>query len=126
MRALNTTVGVYILANFVIKFSDFDFLELAFSTRSRILDAVDSSNFLVVLIMRTPDMLIHPLITSSPLTISLGRLSPVSALVFRVEVPSVTIPSMGIFSPGLTIIIEPVSTSSGSTLSICPLNSMLA
>ena len=42
-NAIITTVGVYMAANFVIKFSDLDFLLLAFSTNSRILLTVDSS-----------------------------------------------------------------------------------
>ena len=46
--------------------SDFDFLELEFSTRSRIFDTADSPNSFVVLILSTPVILIQPLITSSP------------------------------------------------------------
>ena len=86
-----------------------------FSTRSRILDAVDSSNSLVVRILRTPLKLMHPLITSSPTRTVLGTLSPVRALVLRELLPAVTMPSMGIFSPGETCMMLPTSTSSGST-----------
>src|SRR5699024_12736068 len=68
------------------------FLELAFSTRSRIFDTVDSPNSFVVRTFRTPVMLMHPLIISFPSFASFGRLSPVSALVFTVEVPSTMIP----------------------------------
>ena len=39
-------------------------------------------------------------IYSSPAFASLGTLSPVNALVFSVEVPSTTTPSIGTFSPG--------------------------
>ena len=98
-----------------MKFSDFDFLELAFSTISNIFDTVDSPNSLVVLIFNKPVILIQPLITSSFVVTSCGKLSPVNALVFNDDVPSMIFPSIGIFSPGFTIIIEPISTSSGST-----------
>ena len=77
IMALKTTAGVYTLANFVIKSSDFDFLELAFSTRSSIFDTVDSPNSFVVLSFISPFILMQPLITSSPALTSLGRLSPV-------------------------------------------------
>ena len=106
--------------------SDLDLRELAFSTRSRILETVDSPNSFVVLILRTPVMLMHPLMISSPSFASLGRLSPVRALVFRVELPSITMPSIGTFSPGWTTITEPISTSSGSTCSSFPSCSIFA
>ena len=124
--ALYTTAGVYILANLVINASDLDFLELAFSTRSRIFDTVESPNSFVVLILRTPVILIHPLITSSPSPASLGRLSPVRALVFSAVLPSMIMPSIGTFSPGCTTITEPISTSSGSTCVSFPSVSILA
>ena len=120
------TAGVYTRANLEMKFSDLDLRELAFSTRSRILDTVDSPNSLVVRIFSTPVILMHPLVISCPTSISRGRLSPVNALVFRLEVPSTTTPSMGTFSPGCTTITLPISTSSGSTLSSVPSRSMLA
>ena len=90
-----------ILQIWEIKFSDFDFLELEFSTSSRILDTVDSPNSFVVRIFNKPVMLIQPLITSSPTFAFLGRLSPVNALVFNVEVPSVITPSMGTSLPAV-------------------------
>ena len=68
-----------------MKFSDFDFFELAFSTMSRIFETVDSPKSFVVLIFKRPVILIQPLIISSPLLTLLGRLSPVSALVLRDE-----------------------------------------
>ena len=83
-----------------MKFSDLDLREEAFSTKSRILEAVDSPNSFVVLIFSTPVMLMQPLIISSPAFTSRGKDSPVSAAVFSVETPSVTTPSMGTFSPG--------------------------
>ena len=109
-----------------MKSSDLDLRELAFSTRSRILDTVDSPNSFVVRIFSTPVMLTQPLMTSSPAWTSRGRLSPVRALVFRLELPSATTPSMGTFSPGWTRITDPTSTSSGSTRSSRPSRSTLA
>ncbi len=99
---------------------------LEFSTRSRIFDTVDSPKAFVVRMCKTPDMFTQPLITSSPSAASLGRLSPVSALVFSVEAPSTITPSMGTFSPGCTVMIVPGSTSSGSTCTSTPSCSILA
>ena len=113
-------------ANLAIKSSERDLRELEFSTSSRILDTVDSPNTLVVRIFRTPVMLMQPLMTSSPSWASRGRLSPVRALVFRVELPSATMPSRGIFSPGCTTMTVPMDTSSGSTCTSCPSCSILA
>ena len=109
-----------------MKSSDLDLRELAFSTRSRILDTVDSPNSRVVRIFSSPVMLTQPLMISSPTLASRGRLSPVRALVFRLELPSSTTPSMGTFSPGCTTITLPISTSSGSTCSSLPSRSTLA
>ena len=89
----------------------------AFSTISSIFDTVDSSNILVTLILITPERLMHPLITSSPASTSFGRASPVSEEVSIEEFPSITVPSRGIFSPGLTSTISPILTSYGSTVS---------
>ena len=50
----------------------------------------------------------------------------VSALVFRLELPSRITPSSGTFSPGCTTITLPISTSSGSTCVSLPSCSMLA
>ena len=110
----------------MIKFSLLDFFILEFSTRSRILETVESPNSLVVLILSTPLRLMQPLMTSSPTLTDLGTLSPVSALVLRVESPRATTPSIGTFSPGLTTISVPISTSSGSTFSSLPSTSILA
>ena len=85
-----------------MKSSDFDLREEAFSTRSNILDTVDSPNSLVVFTLMGLVRLMHPEITSSPTDTFLGRLSPVSAAVSRVLVPSSMTPSIGIFSPGRT------------------------
>ena len=109
-----------------MKASERDFLEVAFSTMSRILETVDSPNSFVVRSRRSPLRLMQPLMTSSSARTSRGMLSPVRALVSRVLTPSITTPSMGIFSPGRTTITEPTSTSSGSTCSSSPSRSMLA
>ena len=107
-------------ANFEMKFSDFDFLELDSSTSSKIFDTVDSPNSFVVLILSTPDILMHPLMTSSPSDASRGALSPVRATVLSVDLPLVITPSIGIFSPGFTTIVLPMPTSSGLILMSFP------
>ena len=86
---------VYTRAKRVIKFSARAFFMLEFSTRSRILETVDSPNSLVVLTLSRPLMLTQPLMTSSPDRTSRGRLSPVRAAVLRVEAPSTITPSIG-------------------------------
>ena len=101
----------------VINFSDFDFLLLALSTNSKILLTVESSYFLVTFIFKIPSKLIHPLKISSSLQTFLGVDSPVKAFVSKNDEPSTIIPSIGTFSPGLTKIISPILTSSGSTFS---------
>ena len=98
-----------------MKFSERDFFELEFSTSSRIFETVDSPNSFVVLILISPVILMLPLCTSLPVSASTGRLSPVSAVVLSVVCPSTITPSIGIFSPGFTMMLLPVSTSSGST-----------
>ena len=106
--------------------SDLDLRELAFSTRSRIFDTVDSPKAFVVRILSTPDMSMQPLMISSPAFTSRGRLSPVSALVLRLALPSTTTPSSGTFSPGCTTMMLPTVTSSGSTCFSWPSASMFA
>ena len=111
----------------VMKFSARAFFMLEFSTRSRILETVDSPNSLVVFTFSRPVMFTQPLMTSSPVCTSRGRLSPVRAAVFRAEAPSTITPSMGTRSPGCTTMTVPISTSSGSTCSSLPSSpSMLA
>ena len=113
-------------ANFAMKSSERDLRELEFSTSSRILETVDAPNSFVVRTFRTPVMLMQPLIISSPVFASRGRLSPVRALVLSVDAPSMITPSSGTFSPGWTTITEPTATSSGSTFSSFPSTSMFA
>ncbi len=85
-----------------MKFSEHEFFILEFSTRSSIFDTVESPNSLVVFTLMTPVILMQPLITSSPVLTFRGRLSPVKALVLSDVSPLVTMPSIGIFSPGFT------------------------
>ena len=109
-----------------MKFSERDFFILEFSTRSSIFDTVESPNSLVVFTLMTPVILMQPLITSSPVLTFRGRLSPVKALVLSDVSPLVTMPSIGIFSPGFTVISVPTATSSGSTFSSFPSTSTFA
>ena len=60
-------------------------------------------------------MLTQPEMTSAPGSTWRGTDSPVSAAVSSWEVPSVTTPSMGTRSPGLTTIVVPGATSAGSS-----------
>ena len=63
-----------------------------------------------------------PLMISSPCLTSRGRLSPVSALVFRLELPSNTMPSSGTFSAAtdaqgiLLYDVDPTSNPNGAML----------
>lgn len=118
--AAMTTTGVYTLANLVMNDSLRDLLLSALSTRLRILETVLSPKLLVVFTRSTPDRLMQPDITSSPSVMSRGMLSPVRAMVLREELPSMTVPSSGTFSPGLMTITSPGLTSSGATFSIFP------
>ena len=51
---------------------------------------------------------------------STGIDSPVKAFVSKEDSPLIIIPSSGIFSPGLTSIMSPTLTLSGSTISYVP------
>jgi len=64
--------------------------------------------------------------TKSPSFLSAGMLSPVSAASFTALFPSSTIPSTGIFSPGLTRNTSPFFTCSMETVSSIPLRSTTA
>ena len=110
----------------MIKFSTLAFLLLAFSTSSKIRATVESSNAFVTFTLIVLLPLTHPLMISSPTVALRGTDSPVSAAVSIMEVPSVTIPSSGMRSPGFTTMIVPTSTSSGSTCVSTPSSSMLA
>ena len=85
-----------------------------------------SPKVFVVLTRSNPERLMHPDEISSPLLISRGMLSPVSATVLSDDVPETTMPSSGTFSPGLTMIVSPTATSSGATVISSPLRSTWA
>ena len=104
----------------VIKASDFDLRSPASSTSVKIFDAVDSVKAFVVRIIKTLDVLMQPESTASPVPTFRGRLSPVSARVSSVALPSSITPSIGTRSPGLTRICAPTATVSGSTVSSLP------
>ena len=93
---------------------------LAFWTKSNIFATVESPNSFSTSIVKSPFLLITPLKILSPLPTSLGTLSPVNAAVSTMELPSITLPSNGTFSPGFTTIISPMLTSSGSTFLMSP------
>ena len=103
-----TTEGVYQRAKEVMKFSERDFLLLAFSTSSKILLAVESSNTLVALTRMRPVKLIEPLKTSSPSMASLSLVSPVRAEVSIEVAPDSITPSSGMRSPLLTMKTSPI------------------
>ena len=103
-----------------MNFSVGAFLDTDSSTSSSTLAAVESSYSLWTSTVSLDEMLIVPETTSVPGNTSRGMDSPVSARVSRVDVPSTTLPSRGIFSPGRTTILSPTETSSGSTVSIEP------
>ena len=62
----------------------------------------------------------------SPIPASRGALSPVRATVFKEVAPSITVPSIGTFSPGFTTMISPTDTSSGLTVTTFPSRSTFA
>ena len=103
-----------------------DLLSPASSTSWIIFAAVDSLYGFSTCTFNTPERLTQPEITSMPALTSRGILSPVRATVFKLELPSSTLPSNGIFSPGLTITVSPIITSSGLTLATTPFRSTLA
>ncbi|MPM30638.1 hypothetical protein SDC9_77188 [bioreactor metagenome] len=76
---------------------------------------MDSEKFLVTFTVNKEFLLINPDNNSSPDLTVLKTDSPVKADVSTIELPSIITPSKGTFSPGLTIIKLPISTSSGST-----------
>ena len=126
MAAQATTAGVYTLAKRVIKLSVTALFAAESSTSSSMRDTVESTYSQVVRTLSRPFILTQPLITLSPTDTSLGRDSPVSAMVLRAELPSITMPSSGTRSPGFITIILPTGTSSGSVSVISPSPSRFA
>ncbi|CDD03577.1 unknown [Ruminococcus sp. CAG:382] len=109
-----------------MKFSLFDLRSEASSTISRILATVDSPYSLVVRTLMTSLWLMQPETTSSPAFASRGALSPVSATVLSVDVPSMITPSSGMRSPGRTTTVSPTFTSEGATVIVLPPRSTFA
>ena len=96
------------------------FLERDSSTSSSTLEAVESSYSLVTSTTILDERFTVPETTSSPGPTSRGRDSPVRARVSTADDPSTILPSRGIFSPGMTAMVSPTETSSGSTVSVLP------
>ena len=69
---------------------------------------------------RKPDWLVVAAETLSPSALSTGMLSPVSALSFTALLPSSTMPSTGMFSPGRTTKTSPLRTFAMGTLTSVP------
>ena len=109
-----------------MKASLFDLFLSALSTSAIILDTVLSPKLLVVRTRTTPERLMQPDMIVSPSFKSRGILSPVRATVFKAELPSMTTPSRGTFSPGRITIVSPIFTSSGETASTFPFLSTFA
>ena len=101
-------------------------MELACSTSSRIFETVDSPNAFSTRILITPFVLMQPLIALSWIVICRGTDSPVRADVSIKAVPSITVPSRGIFSPVLTTIVSPILMLEGVFWMIFPSASILA
>ena len=89
-------------------------------------ESVVSSPTLVASHRRKPDWFRVAAETVSPEDLSAGMLSPVRAASLTALVPSTTIPSTGIFSPGLTIKISPIFTCSIGTSISVPSRSTMA
>ena len=102
------------------------FVADASSTSLMIWESVVSSPTLVALQRRNPDWLIVAERTISPSALSTGILSPVMAASLTALFPSMTCPSTGIFSPGLTTKISPFCTSSTDTVTSFPSLSITA
>lgn len=73
------------------------FLLLAFCTKSRILETVESPNSFVTSTVNSPFLLIVPDRISFPGSTSHGTDSPVMADVSSIDIPSITLPSRGTF-----------------------------
>ena len=96
-------------------------LAAAFSTESRILLTMDSSNGFSTLIFSKPEVFTQPESTSVPTSTFIGTGSPVTAEVSKRLSPSTTMPSNGILSPALTSSTSPGFASfAGITLTSSP------
>ena len=89
-------------------------------TIDMICESVVSSPTRVARHFRNPDWLRVAVLTLLPSSLSTGIDSPVSADSFTADIPSMTTPSTGMFSPGLTTKTSPITTSSMSTVFSMP------
>ena len=70
--------------------------------------------------VKNPDWFMVAAETMSPFTLSTGTLSPVRAASFTAPLPSVTMPSTGMLSPGRTTKMSPFFTCSMGTVTSLP------
>ena len=75
---------------------------------------------------KNPDWFVVAALTEEPFCLSTGILSPVSAASLTALLPSMTIPSTGMFSPGRTTKISPCRTSAIDTVTSCPSRTTVA
>ena len=110
IRAIAITAGTKTPDTLSATFAIGAFVAAASLTIWIIWERVVSSPTRVASQRRKPDWLRVAAETASPFFLSTGILSPVNADSFTALVPSTTIPSTGIFSPGLTTKISPFLT----------------
>ena len=89
-----------------------DLLSCDLLTSVTIFEITESFAFLVTTTSRYPSSFTVPENTSSPICFNTGTLSPVIDAWFTDDEPETTCPSRGTLSPGFTITISPIFTSS--------------
>ena len=89
-------------------------------------ESVVSSPTRVASQRKNPDWFVVAALTEEPFCLSTGILSPVSAASLTALLPSMTIPSTGMFSPGRTTKISPCRTSAIDTVTSCPSRTTVA
>ena len=107
IKANRTINGVKYLANCDMKVSVFPLLLAAFSTKSIILEIIESRYGRNTFTSIICPIFILPLKIVSPTSTDLNKLSPVKFLVSILVLPLTITPSAGTISPLLTIIISP-------------------
>jgi len=112
--AIDITTGTKTRATLSAIFAIGAFELAASSTKAITLEKEVSSPFVVAFIFSTPEIFIVAAFTSSFLDFETGKLSPVRAASFTELMPSTTIPSTGMLSPGRTIKISPTSQEAAS------------
>ena len=100
------------MATFSTKDSVSDLLSCDLLTSVTIFEITESFAFLVTTTSKYPSSLTVPENTSSPISFSTGTLSPVIEAWLTDDEPEITLPSKGTLSPGFTITISPIFTSS--------------